>query len=285
MPDTPFSAFLRARRQGLAPAEAGLPGGPRRRTPGLRREEVAVRAGISTDYYARLEQGRQRLPTGPVLDGIAAALQLSDPERDHLHRLAHRRSAATTATATTATTPTGPAALDARTRTLLDSLDRSPAFVTGPLFDLLAWNTQAGALMADPASRPVRERNLLWQVFCCPHGATQHANHAPTGSIGADLVAGLRVRHATRPDDDELTDLVTRLSTHSPQFAALWARHRAAPPREGRLTLHHPALDTDVLDYTALALPADGRHLFVYLPPEGRGAPDPFRRLGPPDSC
>ncbi|MEE1823398.1 helix-turn-helix transcriptional regulator [Streptomyces sp. BE20] len=275
MPDTPFSAFLRARRQGLDPSDAGLPVGPRRRTPGLRREEVAVRAGISTDYYARLEQGRQRLPTGPVLDGIAAALLLTEPERDHLHRLAHRRSAPSTAAVN------GPATVDATARSLLASLDRSPAFVTGPRFDLLAWNPCAAALMADPASRPALERNLLWQVFCCPHGAAQRANHAPTGSIGADLVAGLRAQHADRPDDRELTALVTRLSARSPQFAALWARHRAAPPRQGRLALRHPALDTGVLDYTALALPASGHHLFVYLPPAGRRTPDPFRRLNP----
>ncbi|MFC9328789.1 helix-turn-helix domain-containing protein [Kitasatospora sp. NPDC057015] len=274
MSETPFSAFLRARRLGLLPADAGLATGPRRRTPGLRREEVAVRAGISADYYARLEQGRQRLPTGAVLDGIAAALLLTEPERGYLHRLARQR------TAPTAAATDGPPTVDATATALLASLDRSPAFVTGPRFDLLAWNPYAAALMAGPASRPALERNLLWQVFCCPYGAALSANHAPTGSIGADLVAGLRAQHADRPDDRELAALVALLCARSPQFAALWARHRAAPPRQGRLALHHPDLDTEILDYTVLGLPGTGRHLFVYLPPAGPRERDPFRRLG-----
>ncbi|MFJ9950689.1 helix-turn-helix transcriptional regulator [Kitasatospora sp. NPDC091207] len=271
MPDTPLSAFLRARRRSLAPAEVGLPAGPRRRTPGLRREEVAVRAGISADYYARLEQGRQRLPTGPVLDGIARALLLADSERAYLHRLAHRRRPEQQAAAADG--------VGTATRALLATLDRTPAFVTGPRFDLLAWNPPAGALLADPASRPAFERNLLWQVFCCPYGAAERANHTPADSIGADLVAGLRAQHADRPDDRELTTLVARLSAQSRAFAALWARHRAGPPRQGRLSLRHPDLDAEVLDYTVLGLPDGGQHLFVFLDPGGSRASDTFRRL------
>lgn len=273
MSDTPLSAFLRARRRNLTPADAGLPTARRRRTPGLRREEVAVRAGISADYYARLEQGRQRLPTGPVLDGIAGALLLSDSERTYLHRLAHRQQPASVAAAGT------PATVGAATHALLATLDRTPAFVTGPRFDLLACNPQADVLMAAPLSRPAHERNLLWQVFCCPYGAAEPANHAPADSIGADLVAGLRAQHADRPDDEELTALVAQLSLQSPAFTALWARHRVGPPRQGRLTLRHPDLDAEVLDYTVLGLPESDQHLFVYLAPDGGRASDTFRHL------
>ncbi|MFE3499391.1 helix-turn-helix transcriptional regulator [Kitasatospora sp. NPDC059160] len=267
MPETPLGAFLRARRARLAPAEAGLPAAGRRRTPGLRREEVAARAGISADYYARLEQGRQRVPTGPVLDGLAEALHLSGPERAYLHRLAVRRDR----TAPPATGPsTGPStdpAVPAATLALLETLDAAPAFVTGPTFDLLAWNRPAALLLAGPERRPPHERNLLWQVFCCPYRDRSPGNTAADRSIGADLVASLRAQHADRPRDRTLLALVGRLSTASPEFAALWDHHRAAPPGPGRLHVRHPALDTAVLDYTVLPLPEEGRHVFAFLAP------------------
>ncbi|MER7757878.1 helix-turn-helix transcriptional regulator [Kitasatospora sp. NPDC097643] len=271
MPETPLGAFLRARRARLAPAEAGLPTAGRRRTPGLRREEVAARAGISVDYYARLEQGRQRVPTGPVLDGIADALQLTGPERAYLHRLAghHRRAAPNPP-------PVEPPTVPATTLALLDTLDAAPAFVTGPTFDLLAWNRPAGLLMAWPERRPPHERNLLWQVFCCPQGDRSQGNLAATGSIGADLVASLRAHHADRPGDRVLSTLVRRMSADSPAFAALWDHHRAGPPGPGRLHIRHPALDTDVLDYTVLPLPEEGRHVFAFLAPPGSRARDAF---------
>ncbi|MFF2546371.1 helix-turn-helix domain-containing protein [Kitasatospora sp. NPDC058063] len=260
MPETPLGAFLRARRARLAPADAGLPASGRRRTPGLRREEVAARAGISADYYARLEQGRQRVPTGPVLDGLAEALQLTAPERGYLHRLAARPHRP-------APPPAEAPALPATTLALLDTLDAAPAFVTGPTFDLLAWNRPAALLLAGPERRPARERNLLWQVFCCPYRDRSQGNTAAEGSIGADLVASLRAQHADRPRDRALLALVHRLSADSPVFAELWDRHRAAPPRPGRLHVRHPALAATVLDYTVLPLPEDGRHLFAFLAP------------------
>ncbi|MFD5433627.1 helix-turn-helix domain-containing protein [Kitasatospora sp. NPDC127067] len=260
MPETPLGAFLRARRARLAPADAGLPASGRRRTPGLRREEVAARAGISADYYARLEQGRQRVPTGPVLDGLAEALQLTAAERGYLHRLAARPHRP-------APPPAEAPALPPTTLALLDTLDAAPAFVTGPTFDLLAWNRPAALLLAGPERRPARERNLLWQVFCCPYRDRSQGNTAAEGSIGADLVASLRAQHADRPRDRALLALVHRLSADSPVFAELWDRHRAAPPRPGRLHVRHPALAATVLDYTVLPLPEDGRHLFAFLAP------------------
>ncbi|MER7670742.1 helix-turn-helix domain-containing protein [Kitasatospora sp. NPDC096128] len=260
MPETPLGAFLRARRARLAPADAGLPAAGRRRTPGLRREEVAARAGISADYYARLEQGRQRVPTGPVLDGLAAALQLSAAERAYLHRLAARCDRA-------AAPPAEPPAVPAATLALLETLDAAPAFVTGPTFDLLAWNRPAALLLAGPERRPAHERNLLWQVFCCPYRDRSSGNTAADRSIGADLVASLRAHHADRPRDRGLLALVQQLSTASADFAARWDDHRAAPPRPGRLHVRHPALDTRVLDYTVLPLPEEGRHVFAFLAP------------------
>jgi hypothetical protein len=131
--------------------------------------------------------------------------------------------------------------------------------------------------MAGLAVRPAHERNLLWQVFCCPYGAEAPANREPEGSIGAQLVAGLRAAHADRPDDPALARLVARLSAASPEFSALWDLHRAGPPGEGELRVRHPRLAASTLPYTLLALPTPGHHLFVCLPPPGTRAP--FREL------
>lgn len=269
MADSTLGTFLRARRARLTPAEAGLAAAAgHRRTPGLRREEVAARAGISPDYYTRLEQGRPRVPTPAVLDALAGALLLTDAERAYLHTIAAPRRD----DPAVRDRPVTPAAL-----ALLDALADTPAFVVGPRFDLLAWNSLGGALMAGLAQRPPHERNLLWQVFCCPHGAEYPANREPGGSIGAQLVAGLRTEHADRPGDPDLARLVARLSAAAPEFAALWDMHRAGAPGEGRLRVRHPRLAADTLPYTLAALPTPGHRLFVCLAPPGTRAP--FRDL------
>jgi transcriptional regulator with XRE-family HTH domain len=271
MADSVLGAFLRARRARLTPADVGLAAGGHRRTPGLRREEVAVRAGISPDYYTRLEQGRPRVPTPAVLDALARALLLTDAERGYLHRIAAPRRPQPSA----APLPVSPAA-----RALLDTLAGTPAFVAGPRFDLLAWNPLGSALMAGLAERPPHERNLLWQVFCCPYGAAAPANREPEDSIGAHLVAGLRTGHADRPADPDLTRLVARLSAASPEFAALWAMHRAGAPGEGELRVRHPRMTADTLPYTLLTLPTPGHHLFICLPPPA--TPTLFHHLATP---
>ncbi|WP_306419723.1 helix-turn-helix domain-containing protein [Streptomyces capoamus] len=253
-----------SRRARLTPADVGLDAGGRRRTPGLRREEVAARAGISPDYYTRLEQGRPRVPTPGVLDALAHALLLGDAERAYLHTIAVPRRPRLAG----APEPLTPAA-----RAMLDALTGTPAFVIGPRFDLLAWNRLGSALMAGLAERPPHQRNLLWQVFCCPHGAATPANREPDDSIGAQLVAALRAEHAGRPADPGLGRLVARLSAASPDFAALWDMHRAGGPGEGELRVAHPLLATDTLPFTLLTLPTPGHRLFVCLPPPGTPAP------------
>ncbi|MFD6420980.1 helix-turn-helix transcriptional regulator [Streptomyces sp. NPDC060198] len=271
MTETPLGAFLRARRRGLKPAELGLSPGARRRTPGLRREEVAGRAGISADYYARLEQGRQSDPTESVLDGLATALLLTDAERGYLHRLAAPRGHRS---------PPRTAAVSESTRTLLAAFTDSPALVLGPCFDLLAWNPLGGALLNGPGNRLPHERNLLWQVFCCPYGDRLPGNRAPGISVGADLVAALRAHHADHPTDPDLARLVAGLSASSAAFGALWSEHRASAVREGTLHIPHPALAPDApFGYTVLSLPDPGQHLFVFLPPARTGGGKAFRGL------
>src|SRR5690348_7523742 len=146
-----LAEFLRSRRERLRPEDVGLPAGLRRRTPGLRREEVASLATMSTDYYTRLEQGRGPRPSRPVLTGLARALRLSDDERDHLFRLAGEQPGP----------PPGPPA-DVRSGVLrmLARLD-VPGLVLDAKYDVLAWNPLAAALIADFSALPPRERNLL----------------------------------------------------------------------------------------------------------------------------
>lgn len=154
-----LAGFLRGRRERIGPAEVGLPAGARRRTPGLRREEVAELAFISTEYYTRLEQARAPRPSREVLAGLARALRLSDAERDHLHHLAG--------------TPPGPPPGPSREvpRGVLDLIHRLPgsaAFVTSATYEVLAWNALTAALMEDFSAVPPRERNLLRRAFLGP---------------------------------------------------------------------------------------------------------------------
>lgn len=155
-----LAAFLRTRRERITPADVGLPAGVRRRTPGLRREEAAKLAFISTEYYTRLEQGRAPRPSREVLAGLARGLRLSDAERDHLHHLAGA--------------PPGPPPGPSREvrQSILDLLHRLPraaAIVTSATYEVIAWNDLAAALMEDFSALPRRDRNLVRRVFLGPH--------------------------------------------------------------------------------------------------------------------
>src|ERR1700735_4650537 len=154
-----LGAFLRSRRERLRPQDGGLPAGARRRTPGLRREEVAVLAHISTEYYVRLEHGRAPRPSGEVLAGIAGALRLTDAESDHLHVLAG-----------TAPRRTGRHRRDVRPSilALLERLPPTAAFATPPAFEVLAWNDLAAALMEDFGQLAPQDRNLARRAFLTP---------------------------------------------------------------------------------------------------------------------
>src|SRR5687767_235710 len=154
-----LGAFLRSRRERLRPRDVGLPSGPRRRTSGLRREEVAVLAHISTEYYVRLEQGRAPRPSAEVLAGIAGALRLTGAESDHLHVLAG-----------TAPSRTGPHRRDVRPSilALLERMPQTAALVVSATFEVLAWNDLAAALMEDFSGLAPRDRNLARRAFTAP---------------------------------------------------------------------------------------------------------------------
>jgi transcriptional regulator with XRE-family HTH domain len=252
-----LGAFLRSRRERLRPEDVGLPSGPRRRTPGLRREEVAVLAHISTEYYVRLEQGRAPRPSGEVLAGIADALRLTEVESGHLHVLAG-----------TAPSRTGLHRRDVRPSilALLERLPQTAGFVTSAAFEVLAWNDLAAALMEDFAELAPQDRNLARRAFlgpAPPYGVSDVAE------FQHHVVMELRSALVRYPSDPALTGLVDELRDGSPRFARLWERHdvQAAPTLSK--TFRHPVVGDVTVDCDALALTDRDQRLVLYSAPAG----------------
>ncbi|NYI05493.1 helix-turn-helix transcriptional regulator [Allostreptomyces psammosilenae] len=275
MTDSTLGAFLRARRERLSPARVGLPGGGHRRTPGLRREEVAARAGVTVDYYARLEQGRGRNPTESVVEALARALLLSGEERDYLHRLARRSGAGVLAAPE----------ISRHTRSLLDTLDRAPAYVVDARLDVLACNRAARLLLGDACrdvggdvgqdvrrdggGAPAAGRNLLWLLYAGRRVA-ELFDAADLEAVRRGLVAGLRARSPYLSGDPATAALLRRLTAASPAFRREWREYRVEEPRRGPLRMRHPLVGEIPLDYTVLDLPECGQRLVTHLaPPAG----------------
>ncbi|MDX3108994.1 helix-turn-helix transcriptional regulator [Nonomuraea angiospora] len=242
-----LAAFLRSRRERIIPADVGLPAGPRRRTPGLRREEAAQLAFISTEYYTRLEQARGPRPSQEVLAGLARALRLSDAERDHLHRLAG---------APPARAP-GPSR-EVR-QSILDLLRRLPqaaAIVTSAMHEIIAWNDLAAALMEDFSALSRRDRNLVRRVFLGPHPQGRRLYGVSDADEFARRSAShLRATAARYPDDPEVAELVRELHEGSEEFARLWDSHDVGGAPAMTKTFQHPlvgpvTVNCDVLDIT-----------------------------------
>lgn len=248
--------FLRSRRARVDPADVGLPPGDGpRRVPGLRREEVARVAGVSVDYYVRLEQGRDLNVSEDVLLAIARALLLDADERAHLLDLAKP----TRARRRVRSAP----ALRVRpaVRMLIDAL-ATPAFVLGRRLDVLAANRMAQALLCDFDALPARERNHARWVFLDPRARERYLDWE---AVARDNVATLRMEAGRDPDDPELAALVGELTVRSPQFAAWWTAHEVVRLSHGTKRYHHPLVGELTLTYEALPLPDDaGQTLFLY---------------------
>lgn len=257
-----LGAFLRSRRERLRPEDVGLPRSARRRTPGLRREEVAVLAYISTEYYVRLEQGRAPRPSGEVLAGIADALRLTDAESDHLHVLAG-----------TAPSRTALHRRDVRPSilALLDRLPQTAGFVTSAAFEVLAWNDLAAALMEDFAELAPEDRNLARRAFLGPAPRTGGPLYGVSdpSEFRRHVVMALRPTLARYPSDPVVTGLVDELRAGSAEFARLWERHdvRAAPVLTK--TFRHPVVGEITVDCDMLSLPEGDQHLVLYSAPPG----------------
>ncbi len=265
-----LARFLRDRRGRLDPAGCGFAHGSRRRTPGLRREEVAQLAGVSVTWYTWLEQGGRRrmaVPSADTLDGIAAALRLDRPERDHLFLLAHGRPPPRSAAP--------PAAVPAFVRHLLDGLG-CPALVrTADTWDVVAWNRSATALFGDFGAVPPAGRNMLRRVFLNPIARTVMPDWDDDARRLVSAFRGGRARAGPSPAADAL---VAELSAASPDFARWWADDRHVnPDADGVKRLHHPTAGPIALTYAGLTPQAvDGLTVTVFVPatPADRDAVD-----------
>ncbi|WP_327187078.1 helix-turn-helix domain-containing protein [Streptomyces sp. NBC_01334] len=238
--------FLKERRAELSPRTVGLPetGGPRR-VPGLRREEVALLAAISSDYYTRLEQGRIQ-PSAPVLAALVRVLHLNNDQRDHLFELAGRQ----------ATRPRRQAAqkVQPQLRRLLDDLTATPSVVIGRRMDILAWNSLAAVLLTDFGKVPETERNYVRILFSDPAMRTLYADWR---TVARECVSHLRMAATTYPDDPRLAGLVGELSVHDTDFGRWWGSRHVASRSMGREKFHHPVAGELVLDRDTLACGTD----------------------------
>ncbi|MCD7439816.1 helix-turn-helix transcriptional regulator [Streptomyces lincolnensis] len=225
-----FADFLRRGRGRLVPSDVGLAPGSRRRTPGLRREEVAQLAGMSVDYYTRLEQSRGPRPSRQMLTALARALRLSDIEQDHLFHLAGEEPPRRE----TASAHVRPGLL-----LILDRLHDTPAQVVNDCGEVLAQNMMAKALVGDVMSRPRRERNLTRLFFLDPAARTLFPEEDLAGHARAH-VATLRAVAAARPDDPEPAALVAELRASSEEFARLWDEHEVSQRKRATKRFAHP---------------------------------------------
>jgi transcriptional regulator with XRE-family HTH domain len=264
--------FLTSRRARITPQQAGLPVyGANRRVPGLRREEVALLAGVSVDYYTRLERGNLGGVSEAVLEALAQALQLDEAERGHLFDLARAAN-------TTARPRRRPAQQRVRpgVQRILDALD-APADVRNGRRDILAANRLGYALYSELFIDPVRPANIARFVFLSPRAREFFPDWESTAN---DLVASLRTEAGRNPHDRGLQDLVGELSTRSQEFRTRWAAHNVRQHQTGRKRLHHPVVGDLELTYEVLALPADpGLSLVVYGAEPGSVSQDGLKLL------
>jgi transcriptional regulator with XRE-family HTH domain len=223
--------LLRSRRERLQPDEVGLPAGMRRRTRGLRREEVAQLAAISPAYYALLEQGREVRPSPQVLDALARALRLSPAEQGHLHELAHHDTSMQARGRAEALAPA--------VGELVARLDPSPAYVTGRRWDVLGANRAACALWTDWTALAPRDRNMLWWTFTDPDARTVFVDWETEARA---LLARFRAAAARHREDPDFVELIERLGAASPEVAEWWPAHEVAPLASGVKRLRHPVL-------------------------------------------
>lgn len=271
--------FLRARRGGLRPQDVGLPAGlGLRRTPGLRREELSALAGVSIDYYIRLEQGRESHPSLAVLDALASALLLDEEERTHLHALARHPKNRTENGPGRAAPPRRPDAAETVRPgicQLLETLRPYPAYVLSQISDVLATNPEALALFHGLADWPPSQRNTARYTFLHPAARELFADWPHSAATTA---ANLHAVAAAHPDAPGLVELIDELTEHSPDFARLWQRFDIRRRRGEAKTFRHPRIGTITLDYEVLRL-GDNQRVSIYQAAPGSTEHDALRLL------
>jgi transcriptional regulator with XRE-family HTH domain len=244
------------RRGSLQPGDVGLTNGGRRRTPGLRREEVATLAGVGTTWYTWLEQGRDVRASLDVLEALAAALKLTPAERAHLILLGRGEPAP----------PCKPPVerISNELRRLVQNLGPGPAFVLGRRWDVLAWNPAHAAVLGDPALTPKPMRNHLWLMFMDPPRRDLFVHWERNARV---MVAKARADYARHIGDPAWDELIATLNDVSPCFRRLWERHEVAQPGEGRKHLEHPVAGRMVFDHAVFRGVVDPeQRLILYSP-------------------
>lgn len=271
-PRTEIKEFLRSRRARITPERAGLAAyGGNRRVTGLRREEVALLAGVSVDYYVRMERGSLTGASDGVLDALASALQLDEAERAHLYHLArqsgtpggprHRRPTATAATVRPAL------------QQVLDALTDAPACIHNNCYDVLAMNQLARALYSPLLADTRRPANTARFVYLNPEAAKEF--FVDYDHIARDAAAKLRMESGRNPHDEDLTALIDELTESSELFRQRWASRDVRLQWSGRKRVHHPVVGRLDLDVESMQLPSDpGLHLNVYTAPTGTPTAD-----------
>jgi transcriptional regulator with XRE-family HTH domain len=261
--------FLKARRAELTPATVGLPDGGSRRVAGLRREEVAVLAAISTDYYSRLEQGR--MPASPaVLASLAQVLRLDDDQRDYLYELAAKDEYRPPRRAPRPK-------VQAQLQRMLDDMAHTPAFVIGPRTEVVAWNAMGAALVTDFAKIPGAHRYYIRMLFADP---AMRELYADWEGVTRLAIAQLRMHNANNPGDPKLAELVGELSLHEARFRQWWADHHVATRGTGTKHLRHPVVGDLHLDWNALTWAADpDLQIIVWTAEPGSPTHDALRLL------
>jgi transcriptional regulator with XRE-family HTH domain len=264
-----LGAFLKARRSDLEPAAVGLAvvGGPRR-VPGLRREEVAQLAMISTDYYTRLEQGRLAGASPAVLNALATALRLGPDERSYLYQLANKSDRQQ---------PRRPQVerVLPQTRLLLENLRDSPALILGRYLDVLAWNRLANAVFTDFAAVPRRERNFLRMLFLDPNVRGRYVDWHPIARICVGYVRAA----AEGEDAPRLAELIGELSLRDPDFRTWWAERHASYQTHGTKTFVHPTAGRYPLDWQTLRTTDEHQTLMVMTAPADSNSLAVLRQL------
>jgi len=267
-----IATFLKTRRTRRQPEDVGLPRRGRRRTPGLRREEVATLAQVSIEWYTWLEQARDINPSADALRRIASALRLEPGETQHLLILAGYLQAE-------AAIPHRPMGVSPRLERLLEQLEYCPAWIYGERWDFLAWNRAAAVIHGELGGMRGIERNALYQIFLGTRmrGMLEHWEHH-----ARNCVAKFRASYARNVDDPWFNELLQLLRERSPEFAAWWTDHDVQLGQEGEKTYHHPDAGTLTFDFTVLDVTDEQfavAKLVTYVPVPGTGTRERLEAL------
>ncbi len=266
-----FANFLRTRRLRLSPEEVGLIRGGRRRTPGLRREEVAERANVGVSWYTLLEQGRDVNPSREVLAAIADALQLTPDERQHLFFFANQPYLIETSTSDELVSPA--------LRRVLDALTPTPAYIINRRWNYLAWNTTASQIFLRTEVAPPYEYNVIWRIFTDP--TLRHINKEPTWEqVALQVLEEFRAESVPYSDEEWFKRLIADLQRVSPEFRAWWPHHNVRGRADTQKTLEHPLVGCLMFEHTTLQVPAQPElKVMIYTPLPQTGTVEKLQQL------